>query len=58
MAMEIYVVIKQFEDEAPEISCAYQTKETAQKHVDDIYAACQGQPLYKYYVKQTLVIKL
>jgi len=56
--MQIYVVIKQFEDEAPEISCAYQNKETAQKHVDDIYAACQGEPLYKYYVKESVVIKL
>jgi hypothetical protein len=56
-AMKIYAVIKQYRDETPEIVAAWQTQEDAQKHVDDVFDACQGQPLYKYYVQESFVIK-
>lgn len=55
--MKIYAVIKQYRDETPEIVAAWQTQEDAQKHVDDVFDACQGQPLYKYYVQESFVIK-
>jgi hypothetical protein len=58
MAMQIFVVMKQFENEAPKVSCAYVNRETAQKHVDDIVSVCQGEPMYKYYVQESVVIKL
>jgi hypothetical protein len=58
MAMQIYAVIKQYQDEPPEMSVAYKTMEAAQQHVDDILAACKGEPCYKYYVQQSVVVML
>lgn len=54
--MQIYAVIKQYRDEAPEISIAYKTMEAAQQHVDDIVQACQGEPCYQYYVQESVVV--
>lgn len=56
--MKIYAVIKQYRDESPEISIAYKTKESAQAHVDDIMNACQGEPCYKYYVQESVMVML
>ena len=56
--MKIYAVIKQYRDEAPEMSVAYKTQESAQQHVDDIVQACQGEPLYKYYVQESVMVML
>lgn len=56
--MQIYAVIKQYRDEAPEISIAYKTKQEAQQHVDGILEACKGEPCYKYYVQESVVVML
>jgi len=58
MVMKIFAVIKQYQDESPEMSVAYKTMEAAQQHVDDIVAACQGEPCYKYYVQESAVVML
>jgi Ni,Fe-hydrogenase III large subunit len=58
MAMKIYAVIKQYKDEPPQMSIAYQTKESAQKHVNEIVEACAGQTCYKYYVQESVMVNL
>jgi hypothetical protein len=57
MAMKIYAVIKQYRDEAPQISLAYKTLEAAQQHVDDILEICNGEPCYKYYVQECVMVE-